>query len=326
MNAIESSENDRDCLKCKYVPCVNLYDVVEERGETWLGEIRMLEKFSNPFAEDREYKLHPPCLLGVGVFTLCKLLGALWESHEERYGDRDRMLPSTPFYMQGVRDLKAAILLILTGHYRTAGAIMRSVLELYLAGLYFDYRYMKASDDRERDKIFQEVRQYVNTGEYVIPAEYKKYKKDKRDELNYAFLKNFLTDKKVFKNFDSIEKLWGLLNGYIHPKKFELPKKGYPLCAAMVSYVKEDYEECLRLFQVLLAVLLNDIMWNIYYEKIQFINTEKMMKAAESVKSLKAAEKELKGVIDKAIYSDKLRSFINNKLLKILDSNNQKDA
>jgi len=173
MHAIQE---DKDCLRCKHLPCVNLYEIVEQENEVWLGDIRMLEKFSKPFKN----RLHPPCLLGVAIHVLCKLLEALWETHEEEVKDRKKMLPSTPLYLQGIRDLKATILLILMGHYRAAGAIMRSALELYLSGLYFDYRYLKAQDD-EKNEIFNEVRQFVETGEYVIPEKYKRYCEPKRE-------------------------------------------------------------------------------------------------------------------------------------------------
>lgn len=285
----------KDCLKCSRIPCINLYDIHEEAclGE---GEIRALEKFSNPF----DHKLHPPCLLGVAVNTLCEFLSALW------FSDRKRTVPSTPFYLQGMRDLKATILLILTGHYRAAGAIMRSVLELYISGLYFDYQYLKAQSDDERNKIINEVKTGVRTNS---------------SKWGFAFIK-FLDRENVIRKETraNMGKLWNELCHYTHPKEFELPEKGYPVCPAIVSFVKKDYEKSLKLFQELLAVILEDIIFNAYCEKLEFIGEDKVKNITKNVvERLKSAEEDLEDVIEKPLLSVKLKNFINNRLKPLLE-------
>lgn len=292
-----------NCLKCKKVPCINLY----EPKEDWPQEMYLLEKFSRSL----ENNLHPPCVLGVVMFSLCKLLRVQWESFKRQ----EINALSAPFHLQALRDLKAIILLILTGHYKAAISLLRGVIELYLIGLYFDYKLLNTNTKIERDVVIRKVKTYIKTEEYKVPHEdivnvnTRKY--TNKDGLNYLFLSEFLVKNKAIKGKakNRMEKLWGELNRYVHSKELESPEKGFPVCPAAVKIIPKEYDKCIEFFQRGVAIIIK-ILLDFYYRKHKLIEQEGLAEIIDWIIKLENIEKDLKGTVKKVLYSSEFRNLI----------------
>ena len=255
--------------------------------------------------------LYPPCLFGVCIMALCRFLKALWGSRD-KIGEK---IPSTPFYLQSLRDLKVITMLLLTGHYKASMAILRSSIENFLIGAYFDYKILTSESKKD---IVENVRNYLETGKYNVPDEdYQKARKVCKDLSKDKFLwfnnlARYLKIEGILEEnmYSEFVRLYKELNAYVHPKTFEDPNKGYPVWPAAVSIVREDYEKCIENVQRAL-VLEIELAWNLYckrydiVDKDEFIDSLKYIvkiedferhfgKKAVFVKRLKATIKEIK--------------------------------
>jgi len=263
----------------------------------------LLEKFSRSL----ENNLHPPCVLGVVMRSLCKFLRAQWQSFKRQ----EINALSTPFHLQALRDMKAVILLILTGHYKASISLLRSIIELYLTGLYFDYKLFNTKTKIERDAVVYNVKSYVKTGKYEVPREDTINLDTDESKLNYWFLSEFLVRKKAIKGKvkNRMEKLWGELNGYIHPKELESPEKGFPVCPAAVKIIPKEYDKCIEIFQRSVTVIIKMLL-DFYYRKYKLIKQEDLAEVINWIIKLEDVERDLKGIVKKVMYPSEFRNLI----------------
>ena len=282
------NEKHEKCLECNIIPCINLYRKVNEHAG---GELYVILEHNKP-------TVYPPCHLGILIYVICQLLNEVLDS------------VSLPLYIQCVRDLKASIFLTLTGHYRTAIQILRSVIEMYLAALYFDEKYHRARNDEEREIVTEQIKKFYEE-KYKIPEqEYRElFPKEKRIKryLDYGYLIEWLFKKKVIdgKTRNSLEKLMGTLNKYIHTRGgpyLTVLKPHCPACPAAVKLDPKEYEYCAQLIQTTCAHLLDILLTK--------INTKKP-NVKETLMYLIGLEKLEKEINKKLIFSKKLRKTIN---------------
>jgi len=310
-------------LRCPYVvlrcPCIDLYRKIEEgKG----GELYILE-----LLRQRSIDLPPPCHSGTLLRVLCGLCFRIWEL-------KSWETPSLLLWAQGLRDLKAGIFLLITGHYRASMALLRSVIEMFIAGMYFDSKLFLIAEkvnpeeielkikelDKEVDKFYRE--------EYEVPEEearelgvgvfrcpkcgFEEVRKPKH--LTYRFALEWLYHEKVISGRleNEFEESIGKLNGFIHSKKLEVWKpwcKG--LCPATVTHDSKEYTECADYMQsaitLILKSLLNSRLARFYFEGDP-LNDEFVQKVLAELLEFDSLEKELG---KRFIVSNLLRSFLN---------------
>ena len=169
---VNDKSSHKQCFKCQYLPCINLYSDTEGR----YGELYVLSKYKDVGI--------PPCSIGVFMYSLCQLTRHIYEKTQS---------PALEMYIQGLRDFKASIILLFTGHYRTSIALLRSVLEMFLVGIYFDARYFSAENEKKAEEILLEIEDFLNE-KYEVPKEIRLLaNQPHKKKLDYSLILEYLT-------------------------------------------------------------------------------------------------------------------------------------
>jgi len=192
--------------------------------------------------------------------------------------------------------------------------ILRPAIESYLAGMYFDAKYVLAENNSDRNlarKDFQKFLQDnfkipLNELKDVFPNKKKFSASDRK--VGYTFLLEWLAkkdfiDSKVKGEFkDKIH----LLNMYLHPYygKTEISKSDCSLCFASVTYSEEDREECTKLWQDVVAYLLFTFYTFVKTFFPKHLQEKEVASAIRIVTALEDLEKEATA---KIIFSEDLR-------------------
>jgi len=240
----EFKETFPECVKCGYIPCINLFKSWDElEGE----ELFLLSE------SIRRGKVIP-CIIGVPIYTLCQCTRVLAKNEETAN------LPIVVVLHQCIRDLKCSTFLALCGHYRNAMQILRPLLENFLAGLYFTYT--------ETPTDFQKWIQ----GDYKIPASlYESITGEKSNKKRYDldwkfclmyFIKHAVREeyrKRWMRRMARIrEKIIAPLNKYLHAR-FEVFEIASPEkcaeCPASVKYDKEWFDKWIEITQRILYII-----------------------------------------------------------------------
>lgn len=263
----------KDCLKCGFIPCVNFY----REFEGGMGEILSLETRN---------QLYPPCHSGVLLYVICQLLSKL-----------DSELPSYALLLQCIRDLKASSFLLLSGHYRTSLMILRTVVEMCLAGLYFDYKYYAAASKEEVAKVVEQINMFYEEKYTVPPEELKEVSlPEHREKLDYYFLLRWLKKKKVItgETMNELQEFIRELNNYIHVRRLEVLTPNCPACPALVRPSKEEYERAIEYVQYVGAALIDSILARLEVLSPGKTRSEEVIKILKDLMMLRHLEKELK--------------------------------
>ena len=237
------------CVRCPFVPCVDLFKS--------FGELEGEELFI--LRESIRRKELLPCIVGAPLYTLCRITSALATSKQTEY------LPVTHILQQIIRDLKCSCFLALVGHYRNAVQVLRPVIENFLAGIYFT--------------LLGDVEAYIRwlNGEYKVPPSFYEQITGKRVKegmmIDYHFCLEFIT-KNIPKDN---RKWWGKrksmieskiirpINNYLHPHfpSFEIAKgKKCSRCPASLKFDREELGKWLELYQRILFILLEFLLVN----------------------------------------------------------------
>ena len=241
---INDKSSHKQCFKCQYLPCINLYSDTKGR----YGELYVLSKYKDVGI--------PPCSIGVFMYSLCQLTRYIYEKTQS---------PALEMYIQGLRDFKASIILLFTGHYRTSIALLRSVLEMFLVGIYFDARYFSAENEKKAEEILLEIEDFLNE-KYEVPKEIRLLaNQPHKKKLDYSLILEYLMrmggiykgHEKYLKRLKrDFEKLINELNGYIHAKRLEIIKPYCPPCPAAVALNRKEHETCIELMQTTFSLIL----------------------------------------------------------------------
>jgi len=313
------SSTHKDCLKCHLVPCIDLYRKI---GEGKGGELYILE-----LIRQKSIDLPPPCHSGTLLRVLCGVCHEIWELN-------NGSMPSLPLWLQGLRDLKASIFLLITGHYRASAAFLRSVIEMFIAGMYFDSKLLLIAEEASPEEIELKVKELAEEVDKFYREEYEVSEEEARElgvrvfrcpkcgfegvrkpkHLDYGFALEWLCRKKVIngKLKNRFEKLINKLNGFIHSKKLEVWKPWCKdLCPAAVTHDPKEYMECVDYMQsaitLILKTLLNSRLARLYFEGDPLDN-EFIQKVLAELLRFSALEKELSRQL---IISNLLRGFLN---------------
>jgi hypothetical protein len=194
--------------------------------------------------------------------------------------------------------------------------ILRPTIENYLAGMYFDAKYVLAKDDSDRNLARKGFQKFLRDKfeipldelRDVFPNKNKFWARDKK--VGYTFLlewlaKKDLIDSKVKGKFKA--KIH-LLNKYLHPYygKTEISKPDCSLCFASVTYSEEDREECTKLWQDVVAYLLFTFYTFVKTFFPKHLQEKEVASAIRIVTALEDLEKEATA---KIIFSEDLRRF-----------------
>ena len=282
---IENRQREHNCLECPLVPCINLRRVAEEGA----GELYVLESLRGQY---------PPCHSGILIYVICRLHSLLPQ------------LPSFWLILQSIRDLRTSTFLLITGHYRASLIILRSVLEVFLAGLYFDYKYFTATSDEEKEMIINQIEQFYEE-KYEVPKEELREVgfRFERKRLDYHFLLEWLFKKNVITGGlkNAINKIIGEVNDYIHVKKLEVVKVSCPRCPSLVKPDVDEYRNAVRLFQDTASILIEILLAHIKQFAPDRLEIKETHEVLGYLVTLKELEKELKV---KLVFSGRLMNLI----------------
>ena len=236
-----SSIKEDKCLRCEMIPCINLYRVEND----YYGEIKAVELYSKAG--------YTPCIAGLSIFVSCKLLDKLLEKVD---------LPTDKIYLQAIRDMRTSVFLLLTGHYRSSMAILRSCLEEVLIGMYFDSKFLEAETDEAKEKVMMQLKLFYE-GKYNVPKSEAKQIgwRGQIKHLTFRYIIKWLSSEKrgIRLSEKAIPKLNNLnrdLNGYVHAKILETTKSDCPFCSTLVKIDPKEFRKCVKYLQKTFAILL----------------------------------------------------------------------
>ncbi len=142
---MKKKTNLRDsCAHCRVIECIDLF----KQGDVVLvgGELYLYNQLTHPKIMAEQIVSHV-CSNGRLLQCACFITGTLYELFPEDFV----AITSNEL----VRDMKASFYLAMSGHYRQAVLIQRSVLENFLYGLYFyteEHIFSRKDDDRTQVK------------------------------------------------------------------------------------------------------------------------------------------------------------------------------
>ena len=233
---VKKTRAKHNCMKCKLVPCINLYREVEN-GES--GELHLYESTV-------KNRVHTPCEFGILIECLCQLSVPISEEL------------SFEMYNQCIRDLRTVSFLVLTGHYRNAMQIMRPVTENLLCGLYWDMKLLQSPDKKTQQAVVKEYEKFKKQDKYSVPYEDRivafpsDEQKRTKEYLDQDFLMAWLLHKKVIdgKTKSDLQKMIGRLNRFMHPsyKTTDLARAECTSCPSCVSLDEAEYTRCIEIF------------------------------------------------------------------------------
>ena len=289
----KKSKKVHKCLQCEVVPCINLY---KKDGRLEGGEFYVLEK-----CLDR--KKYTFCECGSIVYALCQLSKEFTDTL------------SFELFNQCIRDLKAATFLIFAGHYRTAIQILRPVIENWLVGLYWDFKFMTSGG---KNNIVREYEKFRRQENYEIPHDewieiFREEANRKRKRyLSQEVVLRWLLKREVIdgKFKQEINEMSGKLNKYLHPAfpMTDIKRKGCTKCPASVKFTRKEYTKCIKLFQDTAVLLLGTFYKYVEMFLPEKINSKEVKDAFGFIISLQDIEKEAER---KLVISAELRRFIN---------------
>ena len=281
-----SKEQRHKCLECPFIPCINFRRITEEG----VGELYVLETLHGQY---------PPCHSGVLIYVICQLHGQLPQ------------LPSYRLLLQSIRDLRTSAFLLITGHYRASLIILRSVLETFLAGLYFDYKYLTAMSDEERANVSEQIERFYKE-EYEVPEEELKEVSLplRRKRLDYHFLLEWLYKRRVISGSlkNKIGKIINEVNDHIHVKRLEVIKPSCPKCPSLVKVDLNEYANAIRLFQDVASILIEILLEYIELFAPSKFETGEIDEILGYLITEEKLENELKV---RLVFSERLRALIN---------------
>jgi len=266
----------KDCLNCQIIPCIDFY-YRDEKGSCY-GELVALREYHNE-------KLYPPCHLGGLIYVFCKFVSTILSALK---------LPGGILHIQCVRDLKTIAFLILTGHYRIALSALRGVIEMFLAGMYFDKKYLNALEEGKTsiDEVQNMIIQFVE-GKFEVPEKDLQIVDVRKKKLDYGLLLEWHHKMKYIdgKTKNHLQNIIGKLNRFIHGELLETIKPECPKCPAMVKLSRKEYEEAAQYFQEVVTILLF-IMVKQYIKPYKIID-EEVFGCSEIFTILENLEREL---------------------------------
>ena len=295
LRILKRSGNRHKCLKCDVVPCMNLYREVDsnESGELYLYESPV------------KNKVHLPCEFGVLIQCLCKLL----------VKTSDEL--SFEMYNQCIRDLKAVLLLVFTGHYRNAMQIFRPVIENFLTGLYWDAKLLQSGDDEKaRQTVKEEYNKFTKQGSYVVPEEDRNEAfisddKRKKEYLDQDFLLAWLLAKEVIDGKDKadLQERIGILNRFLHPNftATDIGRFDCASCPSCVSFNEIEYRKCIEIFQDITTLILATCHMCIVESSPGDLDDPDVKEALGNIRGLHELEAEIERQL---VFSSRLKEFI----------------
>jgi len=293
----EKQKLKHKCLECGHVPCINFYARSAKPFEG--GEIYVLQSLIKE-------KMSFPCEIGALIYSLCKLSSPL--------GD----FPSSEMFAQCIRDLRASAYLLLSCHYRSSIQLLRPVVENYIAGIYWDVKFLITNqNEKELEEVEKDYFDFLKD-EYEIPTTewYEIFPKDKKrrpkKKLDADFCLSWMVKKgdtnNKFKN--DITQLVSEFNKYLHPrglKYTEAEKTDCPDCFSFVRYQEDEFRQCTRLFQDVAFLLISVCYKYISAYFPDRIDSEEITDAIGFLKVLDGVEKEFNRQL---IFSEKLKAFV----------------
>jgi len=159
MNKIKSTKKkeNRDCLRCSDVECLNLFAHSDESKN--IGkELYVYNLVGLEVDKDQTFALYS-CATGDVLFSLCFLVNSLYEL------DESEILAEV--LLQIPRDLKASIFLAFSGHYRQANQVLRCCFENLISALYFqtDVGPIKEEEESHRNKALKKFQDWKKGGD-----------------------------------------------------------------------------------------------------------------------------------------------------------------
>ncbi|OGO03437.1 MAG: hypothetical protein A2Y72_01885 [Chloroflexi bacterium RBG_13_53_26] len=292
---VKKTRAKHNCMKCKFVPCINLYREVKN-GEG--GELHLYESTV-------KNRIHTPCEFGILIECLCQLSVPISEAL------------SFEMYNQCIRDLRTVSFLVLTGHYRNAMQIMRPVIENFLCGLYWDKKLSECPDEETQQAVVEEYEKFKKQDKYLVPYEDRivafpsDEQKRKKEYLDHDFLTAWLLHKGVInrKNKSELEKRIGTLNRFMHPayKTTDFARAKCTSCPSCVALDEAEYTRCIKLFQDTTTLLLST-----FHEYIVAFWPEKLKdpgvrEALDMIQDIYRLETEIERQL---VFSTHLKEFI----------------
>jgi len=287
----QKSQKDHDCTKCKLIHCINLYGKGTEEMEG--GEIYVLDYC----LKNNEYTL---CEGGGLLDALCQLL--------KEFKD----FTFYELFYQCIRDLKASLFLLISGHYRGAIQLLRPVVENWLAGVYWDSKLAEFTENNEEYEKFRTEEKYEVSEKEWNEVFGNEKKSTKKRHLDQEFLSSWMMKREIIDGEykQEINTMCGKLNKYLHPNfsTMDIKKAGREGYPAWVKYNKKEYEKCMGLFQDTATLLLNTLLQYLTIFPSPKMDDEEFLKEVLGpVIALKDIEKDSGRAV---IHSKKLQQFI----------------
>lgn len=144
------------CASCDVVNCVNLFRHTDTDSQSVGGELYVYRQMSHDrVAKDGLQRY--VCSNGRLLQCACFIAGSAYVERPDDYLN----IISTEI----VRDMKASFYLAMSGHYRQAILIQRSVFENFLYGLYFHTEYyFFLRNDLDREEVNKFFRNWMDGG------------------------------------------------------------------------------------------------------------------------------------------------------------------
>lgn len=272
------------CACCAQSDCINLFRHRDDTNELVGGELYLYNQLRHPRIEDEKLAEYV-CSNGRLLQCACFVVGTL-----------DTLFPTNYLIVisnEIVRDMKASFYLAMSGHYRQAILIQRSVFENFLYGLYFITEYYEFSkNEEERKELERKFDSWIDGG----------FRKGD------SYLIDVIQKGGVIATYES--KLWKTLfeelSQFVHtiqktPTGKAIKYKTFQIktCYAEVEFDKEGLIE-----------------WSRYYQTIFFLILFKLISMYPVVKREEAGKLALK--ILRAEFRDKRKELKNPYLDEIL--------
>ncbi|HUU63052.1 MAG TPA: hypothetical protein VMX96_03925 [Dehalococcoidia bacterium] len=224
---------------------------------------------------------------------------------------------SFEMYNQCIRDLKAVLLLVFTGHYRNAMQIFRPVIENFLTGLYWDAKLLQSGDDEKaRQTVKEEYNKFTKQDRYVVPEEDRNEAfisddKRKKEYLDQDFLLAWLLAKKVIDPTykADLQKKIRKLNNFLHPnfKATDISRPDCASCPSCVSFNEKEYRKCIEIFQDITTLILATCHKLIVESSPGDLDDPDVKEALGNIRGLHELEAEIERQL---VLSSRLKEFI----------------
>lgn len=240
------SENEHlgDCINCKYIRCLNLFEKSEKIPDVG-NELYVYSILGGKIKDKLDLTAHA-CTNGKFLNASCFLTYPIYRYQKESY--------LSDILFQVTRDFKASIFLAFSGHYRQAMQVLRCAFENIISGTYFQSDFVSLTKKEAKDEDFSRLNRRIN-----------EWKKHGRGNIH----KRIEVLRRIdFLNMDEERdwhELYSLLSKFIHtPEEFVTYVKHADeliACASTTYFSEEQLIEWSDCFQRVFAALLRTVAY-----------------------------------------------------------------